>query len=108
MILALPSPIVLPMTKRTIEQQINEANDRLSRLKARQKKVEVRQQIVLGATMMAVARMDAKNARAVLGLLDQATLRDAEARDLASVLDELRQVAGVVEPASTDHNQSGG
>jgi hypothetical protein len=29
-----------------------------------------------------------------LALLDQATLRDAEARDLAPVLDELKQIAG--------------
>lgn len=80
------------MTKRTIEQQINEANDRLSRLKARQKKVEVRQQIVLGAAMLAVARMGAENARAVLTLLEQADMRDAEARDLAPVIEELTQL----------------
>ncbi len=97
-----------PMTKRTIEQQINEANDRLSRLKARQKKVEVRQQIILGATVLAVARDSAENAKAVLGLLGQATLRDTEARDLAPVLDELRQIEGVVETASTDNGHSGG
>lgn len=80
------------MTKRTIQQQIAEANDRLSRLKARQKKVEVRQQIVLGATLMAVARDSAENATAVLGLLGQADMRDAEARDLAPVIEELMQL----------------
>jgi hypothetical protein len=80
------------MTKRSIEQQIAQANDRLSRLKARQKKIEVRQQIVLGAAMLAVARADAKNADAVLALLEQADMRDAETRDLAPVIEELKQL----------------
>lgn len=98
----------LTMTKRTIEQQINEANDRLSRLKARQKKVEVRQQIVLGAALLSVAKMDSDAARALLDLLGKAKLRDAEARDIAPVIAELKAVAGVVEPASTDSGHSGG
>ncbi|MHA3916261.1 hypothetical protein [Halovulum sp. GXIMD14793] len=82
------------MTKRTIEQQIAQANDRLSRLKARQKKAEARRHIVLGTVLLSVGRMGAENAQAVLELLDQATLRDAEQRDLKPVLDELRQIAG--------------
>ena len=81
------------MTRRTIEQQIAQANDRLNRLKARQKKAEARRHIVLGAALLSVGRMDAENAQDVLTLLDQATLRDAEARDLAPVLDELKQIA---------------
>ncbi len=68
------------MTKRTIEQKIAQANDRLQRLKARQKKAEARRHIVLGAAVLSAGRMDAANAQAVLNLLDQATLRDAEAR----------------------------
>lgn len=83
-----------PMTKRTIEQQIAQANDRLNRLKARQKKAEARRHIVLGAALLSVGRMDAENAKTVMSLLDQAKLREAEARDLGPVLDELRQVAG--------------
>ncbi len=82
------------MTRRTIEQQIAQANDRLQRLKARQKKAEARRQIITGATLLSVGRDSAENARAVLALLDQANLRDAEARDLTPVLDELRQIAG--------------
>ena len=78
------------MTKRTIEQQINEANDRLARLKARQKKADVRQQIVIGAAVVTVAKMDSDAARALLDLLDRAKLRDAEARDIAPVIEELR------------------
>lgn len=94
MIQAGHSATLAVMTKRSIEQQIAQANDRLSRLKARQKKAEARQQIVLGAAVLSVTRGSAENAQAVLGLLDQATLRDAEERDLAPVLDELRQIAG--------------
>lgn len=82
------------MTKRTIEQQIAQANDRLQRLKARQKKAEVRRHIVLGAALLSVGRMSAENAQAVLALLDQATLRDAEERDLKPVIEELQQIAG--------------
>ena len=80
------------MTKRSLEQQINAANDRLARLKARQKKIEVRQQIVLGAAIMAAARMNADNAKTVLSLIEQAKLKDAEARDLAPLLGELQQL----------------
>lgn len=81
------------MTKRSIEQQIAQANDRLSRLKARQKKAEARRHIVLGTALLSVARMDAGNAHTVLALLDQANLRDAEQRDLTPVLNELRHIA---------------
>ena len=82
------------MTKRTIEQQIAQANDRLQRLKARQKKAEARRHIVLGAALLSVGRIGAENAQTVLALLDQASFRDAEERDLKPVLDELRQIAG--------------
>lgn len=90
MIQALTPHTLPPMTKRTIEQQINEANDRLARLKARQKKADVRQQIVIGAAVVTVAKMDSDAARALLDLLDRAKLRDAEARDIAPVIEELR------------------
>mgnify|MGYP000737120643 CR=1 FL=1 len=90
------------MTKRSIEQQIAQANDRLSRLKARQKKAEARRHIVLGATLLSVGRMDAENAHTVLALLDQVTLREAEERDLTPVLDELRKVAGMAEEGTPD------
>lgn len=78
------------MTKRSIEQQIAEANDRLARLKARQKKAEVRQQIVIGAAVLAVAKADPDDARTLLDLLGKAKLRDAEARDIAPMIEDLR------------------
>lgn len=78
------------MSKRSIEQQIAQANDRLQRLKTRQKKAEARRHIVLGATMMDVARMNARNAETLLTLLDQAKLKDAEDRDLAPLIAELK------------------
>ena len=80
------------MTKRSIEQQIAQANDRLSRLKARQKKAEARRHILLGATMMDVARMNARNAETLLTLLNQAKLKGAEDRDLAPLIAELTQL----------------
>ena len=76
---------------RTLEQQINEANDRLQRLKTRQKKQKARQHIVLGASLLAVARLDRANAAALLRLLEQAKMRPAEKRDLAPVIQELKE-----------------
>jgi hypothetical protein len=84
------------------------ANDRLARLKARQKKAEVRQQIVIGAAVLAVAKVSPADARALLDLLGKAKLREAEARDIAPVIEDLRQLAGVVEPPRADRSQSGG
>ena len=75
---------------RTLEQKINEANDKLARLKTRKKKQEARQYIVLGSSLLAVGRLNVQNARTVLELLDQAKMRDSEKRDLASVVEELR------------------
>lgn len=63
---------------------------------------------MLGAALLSVGRMEARFAKAILTLLDQAKLRDAEARDIAPVIAELKAVAGVVEPASTDNGHSGG
>lgn len=101
MIQALTPHTLPPMTKRTIEQQINEANDRLARLKARQKKAEVRQQIVIGAALLSVAKMDSDAAHALLDLLGKAKLRDAEARDIAPVIEDLRLKAE--EQKGSDH-----
>ncbi len=78
---------------RTLEQKINEANDKLARLKARKKKQETRQYIVLGSSLLAVGRLNAQNARTVLELLDQAKMRDSEKRDLESVIRELQNIA---------------
>ena len=52
------------------------------------------QHIVLGAALLAAGRDSAENAQAVLALLDQASMREAEERDLKPVLDELRQIVG--------------
>lgn len=97
-----------PMTRRTLEQQINEANDRLARLKARQKKAEARQHIVLGAALLSVGRMSADNANALLALLDQANLRDAEQRDIAPIIEELKQIASAPNPGGPDQNNASG
>ncbi len=93
LIQAQTSPIQVNMTKRTIEQQINEANNRLSRLKARQKKLEARQQMILGTAILSVGKDSADNAQSVLALLNKAKLSDAQARDIAPVMDQLRMTA---------------
>lgn len=77
---------------RTIEQQINEANDKLNRLKTRKKKQEARERIVLGSALLAVGRLNRENAQAILDLLKQATMRDSEQRDLSAILKELGDV----------------
>lgn len=59
-------------------------------MKARQKKAKVRQQIVIGAALLSVAQADPDAARALLDLLGKAKLRDAEARDIAPVIKDLR------------------
>ena len=77
---------------RTIEQQINEANDKLNRLKAKKKRQEARQLIVLGSSLLAVAKLNRDNANMMLALLKQAKMRDAEMRDLEPVMKELESM----------------
>lgn len=80
------------MTKRTIEQQINQANQRLSGLKARQKKLEARQQMIVGKIILQLAKEDTYSADTLLTLLTQAELKPAEERDLAPVINALTQL----------------
>lgn len=61
----------------------------MNRLKAKKKRQEARQLIVLGSSLLAVAKLSRENAHMMLGLLRQAKMRDAEMRDLEPVMKEL-------------------
>ncbi|SFG83835.1 hypothetical protein [Jannaschia rubra] len=78
---------------RTIDQQIAEAQARLSRLKERQKASETRRKIIVGSVVISNALKEPEKARALAALLRRAVTREVDAKELTGLLGELDTVA---------------
>lgn len=77
---------------RTVEQQIAEAQNKLNRLKTKQRTKDTRRKIVTGATVLAEIKQDREFAAVVLGVLRRRVTRDVDLRDMAPVFDELELI----------------
>ena len=67
---------------RTIDQQIAEAQARLSRLKEKQKASETRRKIIVGSVVISNALKEPEKARALAALLRRAVTREVDAKEL--------------------------
>lgn len=74
---------------RTVEQQIAEAQNKLSRLKTKQRTKDTRRKIVVGAAMLAEMRDNPAAAQLLLDTLNKRITRDVDKRDLAPVIADL-------------------
>jgi len=78
---------------RTIDQQIAEAQAKLSRLKSRQKASETRRKIIVGSVAISNALKDPEKARGLAALLRRAVTREVDQKELVGLLGELDEVA---------------
>lgn len=78
---------------RTIDQQVAAAQAKLARLKTRQKANETRRKIIVGALVTNAALNDPKIARWLATTLRKNATRDIDRKELASLLEELDQMA---------------
>lgn len=85
---------------RTIDQQIAEAQARLSRLKEKQKASETRRKIIVGSVVISNALKEPEKARALAALLRRAVTREVDAKELTGLLGELDTVAEKAAPRS--------
>lgn len=76
---------------RTVEQQIAEATNRLQRLRAKKKTRDTRLKIVVGASIMSAARTDPEAAALLLRVLQRNVKRDVDQKEVATLIEELRQ-----------------
>ena len=86
---------------RTIDQQIAEAQARLSRLRTRAKASETRRKIIVGAVVTTEALKDPKIARWMAATLRKTVTREVDQKELVGLLAELdakAQSAGAGEP----------
>ena len=74
---------------RTIDQQIAEAQARLSRLRTRAKASETRRKIIVGAVVTTEALKDPKIARWMAATLRKTITREVDQKELVGLLAEL-------------------
>ena len=77
----------------SIEQKIAETQNKLNRLKERQKASETRKKIIVGAATISNALKEPKAAQALATILRQAITRDIDRKEIISLLEELDNIA---------------
>lgn len=77
----------------SIEQKIAETQNKLNRLKERQKASETRKKIIVGAVTISNALKEPKAAQALATILRQTITRDIDRKEIISLLEELDNVA---------------
>jgi hypothetical protein len=85
---------------RTIDQQIAEAQARLSRLKEKQKASETRRKIIVGSVVISNALKEPEKARALAALLRRAVTREVDQKELVGLLGELDAAVDKAAPRS--------
>lgn len=87
------------MTTKTLQQQIIAAEEKLSRLRSREKTKDTRRKIIVGAMIIRQALSDPALARRLSTLIATHVTRDVDKADIASLVDELdRLQAGAASP----------
>lgn len=78
---------------RTIDQQIAEAQAKLSRLKSRQKASDTRRKIIVGSVVISNALREPDKARALAALLRRVVTREVDQKEMVGLLEELDEAA---------------
>ena len=91
---------------RTINQQIAEAQAKLSRLKDKQKASETRRKIIVGSVVISSALKEPEKARALAALLRRAVTREVDQKELVGLLGELDQAAEKATPRSSESDEA--
>jgi hypothetical protein len=78
---------------RSIDQQIAEAQARLSRLKSRQKASDTRRKIIVGSVVISNALREPDKARALAAMLRRLVTREVDQKELVGLLGELDAAA---------------
>lgn len=89
----------------TLEQQIAQKQDELTRLKEKAKKQENAQKIVLGGMLLSVARKNNDVAKMVLNMINKEINRDTDKKRLESVVSELQGLVNQSQQQPTITNQ---
>ena len=75
----------------TIEQKIAQKEAELARLKAKSRKLETGQKILIGGMMLSLARNDADIAKLLLDKIRNEIVKDADKKRVESVVIELKR-----------------
>ena len=78
-----------PLTARTIDQQIADAQAKLARLKIRQKASDTRRKIIVGAIVTTEALKDPKISKWLASTLRKNATRDVDQKEIAGLLADL-------------------
>lgn len=80
------------MTTQTPEQKIAELEAKIQLIKARNRKLDTAQKIVVGGTLLAAARRSAAIRDLVIAELDASVTRPIDKKRVAPLLEELRNL----------------
>jgi hypothetical protein len=86
------------MTTKTLQQQIIAAEEKLSRLRSREKTKDTRRKIIVGAIIIREALNSPASARKLSELISAQVTRDVDKADIASLVDELSRVQAEANP----------
>lgn len=75
----------------TIEQKIAQKEAELARLKSKQRKNETAQKIVIGATLLKLARMDQFYSEILLKILESEVMRELDKKRIQPVIAEIKK-----------------
>lgn len=87
----------------TLNQKIAKGEQHVANLKAKARKQETSQKIIIGGMMLALAKNDAKRAQMLVDDIRNNVTRDSDIKKLSSVIDEL-SVSSDIQNNDTDTN----
>lgn len=76
----------------TLEQQIQQKQNELNRLKEKAQKESNAQKVVIGGMCLAVAKKDKIFAQKLLSMIETEVNRDSDKKRLSSIIDELKKM----------------
>ncbi|WP_300475468.1 hypothetical protein [uncultured Psychrobacter sp.] len=88
-----------------LNQKIAQKEQEIANLKAKVRKQETSQKIIIGGMMLALAKNDAERAQMLIDDIKNNVTRDSDIRKLSSVIDEL-SASDDAEKDTTDTNDS--
>lgn len=78
---------------KTLEQQIADAQSKLTRLREKERRKDTRQKIIIGGMLIAEALADQKSAAKLLRLIEAKVTRDVDKTDVAPLVARLQEIA---------------
>ena len=89
----------------TLNQKIAQKEQEIANLKAKVRKQETSQKIIIGGMMLALAKNDAERAQMLIDDIKNNVTRDSDIKKLSSVIDEL-SASNDAEKDATDTNNN--